>query len=106
MSRMADSGIEEQQAQTMGGHTVIKNGDLVRDSITGFEGIVIGDTTWLNGCRRLMVQCKELRDGKPLDSFSFDVEQLVLVTQSASKVSLDRPGGPRVDPARQRDPVR
>lgn len=30
-------------------------GDKVRDAITGFKGIAMAQTTWLNGCRRIII---------------------------------------------------
>lgn len=54
-------------------------GDTVRDTITGYTGVVIAYTTWLNKCRRISVQSTELKDGKPIDHVVFDIEQLELV---------------------------
>ena len=31
-------------------------GDEVKDTITGFKGIVVARTEWLNGCARVTVQ--------------------------------------------------
>lgn len=93
----------------------IKLGDVVRDSISGMEGVVIADTMWLNGCRRLQVQPRELKDGKPVEGQSFDEEQLELVTGSvlASKgrerqaqPARAYTGGPGAEPTRQSTPPR
>ncbi len=80
-------------------------GDLARDTITGYTGIVVADTMWLNGCRRLTVQARELKDGKPVESTSFDVEQLELVT-AAKKLVEQKTGGPHTEPTRHQEPVR
>ena len=76
-------------------------GDTVKDEITGFTGVVICKSTWLNGCVRLMVQRTKLdKDGKPVPAESFDVEQLVLV--KAAKGPAHAPaGGPMPDPVRR-----
>jgi hypothetical protein len=56
--------------------TDCKVGDTVHDTITGFEGVVVCRSEWLNGCVRLTVQPRKLHEGKPIDSQTFDVEQL------------------------------
>jgi hypothetical protein len=75
------------------------NGDTVRDTITGFEGVVIGVrvTFWLNGCRRYGIQPREMKDGKPIDSAWFDEEQLELVSEAEPKDAKPS-GGPMPDP--------
>lgn len=83
----------------------MKNGDLVKDTITGFQGVVIGEHLYLNGCKRLQVQPKELKDGKPLDPQTFDVEQLEMVEEGVHKL-LAPTGGPEDEPARARVPSR
>ena len=57
----------------------VKLGDVLRDTITGFTGVAVAKTEWLNGCWRVSLQPKELREGKPIDHIGFDVEQLELV---------------------------
>lgn len=75
----------------------IKLGDVVRDTVTGFKGMVVAITQWLNGCRRLTVQPQELtNEGKPKDAEAFDELQLAVV--SAKKhVPETATGGPRDD---------
>lgn len=81
-------------------------GDLVRDRITGFEGIVIGRTEWLRGCDRVTVQGRELHDGKPTEPVSFDVPDVELVQKSVVERDEAPPerktGGPRPTPTRGR----
>lgn len=81
-------------------------GDVARDEVTGFVGMVVAETKWMNGCVRLSLQPQKLdKDGKPLDTQSFDIEQLVLV--KATKKPEHKPaGGPMPSPARRRDPGR
>jgi hypothetical protein len=76
-------------------------GDLVRDRVTGFEGIVVARTEWLNGCARLTVQPQKLDEkGKPVEADSFDDMQcVVLERERISTVQTDT-GGPRETPKR------
>jgi len=45
----------------------IQLGDVAKDSITGFEGVVTGRTEWLNGCCRWLIQPRSLHEGKPVE---------------------------------------
>lgn len=72
-------------------------GDDVKDTITGYVGCVVAKTEWLNGCWRISVQSRELKDGKPIDAVTFDVEQLVLVKSSRQAEPVRRTGGDRPD---------
>jgi hypothetical protein len=83
---------------------IIELGDVVKDSITGLEGVAVAITTWLNGCVRVVIQPKEIKDGKPVDTSCFDVEQLELV--KSAKTELAATGGDHPSPARQPDPRR
>ncbi len=51
-------------------------GDKVRDKLTGFEGIVIARTEYINGCIHACVKAQTLKDGKPLDGEWIDWSQL------------------------------
>ncbi len=82
--------------------TEIQLGDVARDSISGFEGVVIGTSDWLYGCRRMILQPKALYEGKPVESQSFDEPQLVLVQPAKSPSTPRRTGGPRPTPTRGR----
>jgi hypothetical protein len=76
-------------------------GNKVRDSITGFEGIVIGRTEWLYGCTRLGVEPQKLHEGKPVEAQWFDEQRLTVLTDDKPQVSKDskaRTGGPHNDP--------
>lgn len=76
----------------------IELGDTVRDSISGLTGIVVAYTTWLNRCRRITVQPKELKDGKPVDHSCFDIEQLELI-KKGTQPKKPFTGGDRQDVA-------
>ncbi len=64
----------------------IKLGTRVKDCITGFTGIAVARTEWVNGCTRYGVQSETLIDGKPGDEHWFDERAL----EKASRES----GGP------------
>lgn len=85
---------------------MIQLGDRVRDRITGFEGVVIGITDYLYGCRRPIVQPQGMHEGKPKEAQSFDEPQLALVEAGSFKVTAQEPaektGGPRPTPSRGR----
>lgn len=83
----------------------IELGDVAKDSITGFTGVVIGRTKWLHGCVRLTLQPQEMKDGKPLEPHTFDEPQLVLVTK-AVQPTTGHAGGPRPEPMRRAEPPR
>ena len=81
---------------------VIELGDLARDTVTGFTGVVTAKTKWLNGCERLMLQSQKLKDGKPIEGETFDILQLELVKKAvvasapqAPVLKLAETGGPR-----------
>jgi hypothetical protein len=83
----------------------IELGDEVRDTITGFTGVVIAEHKWLHGCRRLSVQPRELKDGKPIEHQTFDEPQLEVVKRGAAR-GTSHTGGPRVEPGRPAAPKR
>lgn len=74
----------------------VKLGDKVKDRVTGLTGIVVARTDWLNGCIRMMVQPQELKDGKPVETSCFDIEELVLIEANAlsPKPERKRTNGP------------
>ena len=68
-------------------------GQKVKDTITGFEGVVIAQIKWLNGCVRYHVQSKKrTAEGKPIDD-TIDEQQLVS-TEKPPKVKKSDKGGP------------
>lgn len=82
----------------------IKLGCKAKDIITGFTGIVVCISEWINGCRRITVQPQEVRDGKPLESQTFDVEQMECLEADAVKLVVSPTGGPSIPPVQRRDP--
>jgi hypothetical protein len=76
---------------------MVKLGDHVTDKYTKFTGVVTGIAEFLYGCRRILIQPCELKDGKPVEDMWFD-EQRVDVNSTATV------GGPQHDAKRASDP--
>lgn len=58
----------------------IELGDRVKDPITGFQGIAVVISTWINGCIRIAVQPETLdKENKVRDDRYFDQTQLVVL---------------------------
>ena len=76
-------------------------GSIVRDKITGFEGIAVGYMRWHNGCNRYAIQSQTLHEGKPIEHQWFDDVQVELVKTLAE---VHKPkglrGGPLTNPRR------
>lgn len=81
----------------------LKLGDKARDVISGFSGTIVAVTEWLNGCRRLTIQPSMLHDGKPVDSSTFDAEQVEKM-EVGPVLSPSRTGGPSIAPQQRVDP--
>ena len=86
----------------------VELGDLARDRVTGFTGVVECISGWLNSCRRITIRPTTLKDGVPLDNHTFDGPQVEVV----EKGYFDKPvikkgektGGPSIQPKRATDP--
>jgi hypothetical protein len=80
----------------------IKFGSIVKDPITGFQGIAVSRHEYLTGCTRIGVQSQKLHDGKPINPETFDEPQLQvlgeldLANPESAKDNLN--GGPRETP--------
>ncbi len=89
---------------------MIKLGNRVKDTITGFAGIAVARTEWDYGCVRISVQPEKLdKDGKVRDTETFDEQRLGVIKETrpkVSRVSTAGPGGPRPAPTRAPDPTR
>jgi hypothetical protein len=85
--------------------TQIELGDEAKDTITGFQGIVIGVTKWIHGCRRITIQPKELKDSEPVAAHTFDEPQLVIVKKAQAETT-GLTGGPGPVAARRDTPSR
>lgn len=93
-------------------------GDVAKDQISGFDGVVVAITEWLNGCRRITIQPQRMHEGKLLETETFDEQQVEVVVgrktpvpnlsrreQSKATRTLSRTGGPTPAPTRNVDPV-
>jgi hypothetical protein len=83
----------------------MKLGDFVKDTVTDFSGTVIARHEYLNGCIRLSLQPRELKDGKLIEATTFDIEQLELVKAAAPR-KVTPTGGPHNEPSRAAVPAR
>lgn len=81
----------------------IKLGKKVKDSITGYEGVAVARTIWLNGCERIAIQGALDKDGNVPDEKWFDISQLEEAKANKKKKTL---GGPTPIPKRHLDPTR
>lgn len=79
-------------------------GDRVSCKITGFTGIIIGKSEWLNGCATYGIQTEDLKDGMPQKVKWFDEPQLRLQTKKVLDIG-DKDGGPIVEPERCISPL-
>lgn len=80
----------------------IERGDLVRDRLTGLEGIVVARTEWLNGCARITIQPPGVKDGKPFEVSTVDEENCEYISQSAAHVvpfQYEEPAQPKQRPS-------
>ena len=83
----------------------IAKGDRVRDTITGYEGLVVCVADWINGCVRFGIQAEKLdKDGKPYPLEFFDAQQVELIEagiypEEREVIVKDDTGGPRDDPS-------
>lgn len=86
----------------------IELGDIAKDTVTNFKGVVVAETRWLHGCRRLSLQPRGVgADGKLHGQESFDEQQLKLIRKGAVRTTANPratapvPGGPRPEPQRR-----
>lgn len=83
----------------------IMNGHHVRDTFTGFTGLVVGLATYLTGCDQACVRPTSLNDDGSMKSSSWiDIGQLEIVDERIFKppnltaaIEAGAVGGPRSD---------
>ena len=82
---------------------MIKLGDKVNDTLTGFYGVVIAKSIYLNGCVQYLIQPKGLKDdGGKKDSEWIDEGQLIITEKAEivpDKAEKDPGGGVRKVPS-------
>ena len=79
-------------------------GDQVEHALTGLKGSVVAVDVWKNGCVRMCVQPREIKDGKPVDATWCDEQDLARVKAEGDKEQPAPSGGPQADcpaPGRQ-----
>ncbi len=76
-------------------------GDILRDTITGFEGTAVGFAAYITGCAQLCLTPKAKNDGKYPDSTWIDVDRLEMVRADDSGIVPNMRSGGRSsrDPA-------
>ena len=68
-------------------------GDQVKHELTGLVGCVTAVDAWKNGCVRVCIQPREIKDGKPVDGSWVDEQDLVLVAPGEAPEAAPS-GGP------------
>jgi len=68
-------------------------GSEVKDTFTGFYGIVVCRCQWIHNCNTYGIQPKELKDGVPQEKQFFDEPQLTELRKDVVKPERET-GGP------------
>jgi len=66
---------------------MIELGYVVKDSVSGFKGVAVAKTKYLNGCNRICVQPEVKKDGKLPEQGWFDEPQLIVEKKKVKKGS-------------------
>lgn len=69
---------------------MVNLGDLVEDKISGLQGIVICRSVWLYNCVRIVVQPEKMHDGRPVESCTFDEDQLTVLQAGKLAVTIEK----------------
>ncbi len=78
---------------------MLKLGSRVKDTISGFSGILTARTEWLYGCVRVAIEPEGLFEGKPIDTQWFDEPRVIELEKPVVEVQSNPTGGPRKDPS-------
>lgn len=70
----------------------IEMGDEVRDTITGFTGIVTARIEYITGCAQVAIQPAVKADGALPDGKYFDIDRIEIVTAKAHQHVVTRAG--------------
>ena len=70
---------------------MIKLGDIAKDNVSGFTGIVVGRVEYLSGYIQLQLQPKGLKDGVPIGPQWIDEGQLEGVQRAVVKTGRVTP---------------
>ncbi len=71
----------------------IKFGDKVRDKVSGFVGIVVAKTEFINGCIQWNVMPKAGKDGKMPEEIGIDEGSLEVIITKIKKIKKKDTGG-------------
>lgn len=81
----------------------IKLGDKVKDKVTGYTGMVVIISKFLNGCTQCEVQAKCGKDNKIPETIGIDIQNLELIkSKKVKKKKDDGPGGRNSKPIKLR----
>lgn len=87
----------------------IKLGQEVQDRVTGYKGIAIARSHYLQGCDRILVQPKMAKDGTIPEATGFDEPDLNVISDGVFPIPEPKPkknGGPRPFASRRPDITR
>lgn len=73
---------------------MVNLGDTVIDTVSGFKGVAVIKSEYLQGCCRVGVQPKIKRDGSLPDICHFDEPQLKVLTPKKTARKSSNTGGP------------
>ena len=65
----------------------VELGDLAKDPISGFEGVVVAHSVWAHNVDSMGLRARELKEGKTVDEQWFDANDLVLIEKGVAKVT-------------------
>lgn len=80
----------------------IKLGDQVKDKITGFKGIAVAKTEFINGCVQWEVVPKIAKDNKYPESVGIDQQTLEVIVKKRKKIVKKNTGGATTKPITMR----
>lgn len=72
---------------------MIKIGDIVKDTVTGLEGMAVAKIIYMTGCVQFEIQPKGLKDGLIIKSAWIDEGQLVVKKEARIKKDKEKPPG-------------
>ncbi len=78
---------------------MIDLGDKVKDKVSGYVGIAVCRSSYLQGCDRISIQAIVKKNEKPLSWQSFDEPQLKVLKKCAVKQGNKITGGWKPDSA-------
>lgn len=67
--------------------TTIKLGDIAKDKITGFQGVVTGRSRYLTNIDRWTLQPQVIKDGKAVESQTFDENRVEFVAHTKLRIT-------------------